>query len=126
MRAGLDAETGKVLTGWDHCVQSIGKCISTRYASRPARRHIGSVVPELQDANAGAVTIFKTFSAIAEAINDPDTGEPGFSLQSIAMTEYGRAGRFAFQLNGIFYPRGHLGDYSISEARSLTVPGSAS
>ncbi len=123
MRTGVDASTGKVLTGWAHCVQSINRCLTTRYGTRVMRRHLGSLVPELQDANADALTIFKVFAAIAEALNDPDGGEPGFSLKTIELVEYGRAGRFAFQMNGDWFPRGHLGDFSTSEPTEyLWVP----
>lgn len=120
MRTGIDAQTGKALTGWAHCVQSIGRCLRARYASRTMRRHLGSLIPELQDANADALTIFKLYQSIAEALNDPDGGEPGFSLRTVEMVDYGRTGRFAFVLIGDYYPRGHLGDYTISEPAQHT------
>lgn len=119
MRTGVNARTGEVLTGWDHCVQSIDRCLRTRFASRVMRRHLGSDVPELQDANADPVTIFSLYRSIADALNDPDGGEPGFSLRTIEMVEFGRAGRFAFLLVGHWFPRGHLGDFSIRETRQL-------
>lgn len=120
MRTGIDASTGAVLTGWDHCAQSIGKCITTRFGSRVFRRHLGSNVPLLQDQNADADTIFQVYRAIAEALNDPDGGEPGFNLKTIELVEKGRAGRFAFLLTGDYFPRGHLGDFSIREDRSVS------
>lgn len=116
MRTGVDARTGKVLTGWGHCVQSIDKCLRTVFGSRVMRRHLGSLVPTLQDENPDPLTLFKVYSAIAEALNDEDGGEPGFSLQTVDMVEYGRSGRFAFRLTGNWFPRGHLGDYSVGEA----------
>lgn len=125
MRVGTDAQTGQLITGWDHCVQSMGKLLSTRFATRPARRHLGNDVPELQDANASTLTIFKAFASVADALGDPDGGEPGFALQSIEMAQYGRDGRFVFILDGIFYPRGHLGDYSVFEPRSFPAGGLA-
>jgi len=121
MRTGIDAETGKLLTGWAHCVQSIGKCLTTRFRTRMLRRHIGSLVPELQDQNSDPATIFRVYMAIAEAMNDPISGEPGFGLQTIEMVEYGRSGRFVFLLDGIFYPRGHLGDWSLQERKSVRL-----
>lgn len=121
MRTGIDARTGQVLTGWDHCVQSIGRCLTTRFGTRVLRRHIGSLVPQLQDQNADARTILEVYRSIAEALNDPDGGEPGFNLQAIEMVEFGRSGRFVFLLSGIFYPFGHLGDFSIREDRSTAM-----
>ncbi|MEI2387478.1 baseplate assembly protein [Breoghania sp. JC706] len=122
MRTGMNAETGEVLTGWDHCVQSLAKILRTRVNTRVMRRHFGSRVPELQDANASPLTLFELYVALAEAIDDPDTGEPGYSLRSIEMAVGGRDGRFVFILEGTFYPRGHLGDFSISEDRRAAIP----
>lgn len=117
-RAGIDASTGAVLTGWDHCAQSIGKCLTTRRASRVIRRHLGCLVPELQDQNADAGTILAAYVAIAEALNDPDGGEPGFNLTGIDLAASGRNGRFMFVLSGEYFPLGHLGDFSVREDRS--------
>ena len=120
MRTGVDARTGKPLTGWEHCAQSIGRCITTRFGTRVMRRHIGSLVPELQDQNADADTIFQVYRSIAEALNDPDGGEPGFNLKTIELVEQGRTGRFVFLLTGDYYPLGHLGDFSIVEDRATS------
>ncbi|KNY35681.1 baseplate assembly protein [Agrobacterium sp. SUL3] len=125
MRAGIDARTGKMLLGWKHCVQSIRKCLTTRLGSRVLRRHIGSVLRELQDGNADATTILAAYRAIADALNDPDGGEPGFSLQKIELLEYKRTGRFIFVLTGVWFPRGHLGDWSVYETVNTSWPEAA-
>ncbi|ADZ72402.1 GPW/gp25 family protein [Polymorphum gilvum] len=117
MRTGISATTGKVLTGWDHCVQSLGKILTTRFNSRVMRRDFGSRIPDLQDANANERTLLELYVAIAEAVEDPVNGEPGFRLRTIDLAAGGRAGRFVFILDGYFYPRGHLGDYALREAR---------
>lgn len=122
MRTGIDAETGKVLTGWPHCVQSIRRCLSSRFGSRVMHRHIGSQVPALQDDNADPGTIMRLYGAIAEALADPDGGEPGFNLTSIDLVRGGRDGRFVFMLEGEYFPRGHLGDFSVREARGAAMP----
>ncbi|MBL6431670.1 MAG: hypothetical protein HPM95_13055 [Alphaproteobacteria bacterium] len=36
------------MTGWDHCVQSIGKVITTRVGTRVMRRDFGSRVPSFR------------------------------------------------------------------------------
>ncbi|WP_273792377.1 baseplate assembly protein [Brucella anthropi] len=121
MRTGIDAQTGKLLTDWPHCVQSIGKCLTTLLGTRMLRRYIGSLVPEMQDQNADPMTIFRVYMAVAEALSDPVSGEPGFGLQTIEMVEYGRSGRFVFILDGVYYPRGHLGDFSLKEHKQLSL-----
>lgn len=123
MRTGICARTGQVLTGWDHCAQLIRLCLVGMYGSEVMRRHIGSDVRKFQDDNADSRTIFRLFVAISEALSDPDGGEPGFRLTSIALVSASRAGRFAFLLTGIYFPRGHLGDFSIREPRDLSWAG---
>ena len=110
------------MTGWDHVVQSLGKLLTTRFNTRTMRRHLGSNVPELQDQNADPLTIFNLYVSIAEAINDPDNGEPGFNLKTIELVEAKRTGRFVFLMEGDYFPRGHLGDFSVFEQRTVNYP----
>lgn len=125
MRTGIDARTGAVLSGWDHCAQAIGFCLTTRFASLVMQRHLASAVKELQDENADPATIFGLYRGIAEALNDEDGGEPGYSLRAIELVEHGRRGRFVFLMSGVYFPRGHLGDYSLREERALRWPEAA-
>ena len=125
MRAGIDETTGQVLTGWPHCEQSIRRCLRTRFRSIDMRYHIGSETFDLQDQNADPGTIFRVFTAVANALADPDGGEPGYRLMEIEVASAGRQGRFLFLLSGFFFPLGHLGDYSIYEDRSTNWPVNA-
>lgn len=122
MRAGFDEVTGRMLVGWPHCQQSIRMCLRKRIRTVEMRYHHGCEVPELQDGNTDADTIFDVFVAIAEALADPDGGEPGFRLQTIGVHVVGRTGRTVFLLSGIFFPRGHLGDFSIYEPQDVYWP----
>lgn len=115
MRHGVDQNTGKWLTGWDHCVSSLAMLFTTRIGTVAWRRLYGSAVKALQDQNAAPQIILDFYYAIAEAV---DKFEPGFRLETIEMVIAGRDGAFTFLLSGQFFPRGHLGDYSIVEDRS--------
>lgn len=122
MRTGVDERTGRELTGWAHCVQSIGVILRTRIASTPWLRDFGAAAKDLQDQNATDRTLLAFARDVAVALL---TFEPGFRLTAFNLVEAGRDGRFAFELIGDFYPRGHVGDYSRKENRSLVLDGSA-
>ncbi|HOV03864.1 MAG TPA: baseplate assembly protein [Kaistiaceae bacterium] len=125
MRTGVDATTGQLLEGWSHVVQSLGKIVRTRVNTRTFYRHLGSNVPDLQDANANPRTLFELYVALAEAIEDETDGEPGFRLDTIEMVLGGRDGRFAFELAGDYFPRGHLGDFTLAENKHAIIPMSS-
>ena len=118
MRTGLDDRTGQMLTGWDHCVQSIGIILTTRIGTRVMQRDFGSVLKELQDANPDPRTMMLIFVGVAEALRRWD---PGFRLHRIALTRAGADGIYQFELVGTFYPLGHRGDYSLAEERSAAI-----
>jgi uncharacterized protein len=115
MRTGIDRVTGQVLTGWAHCVQSIAVILTTRIGTRVMRRAFGSELKALQDRNATAANIAKVYVAIADALR---RWEPGFRLRTMRLVRGGPDGVFAFVLQGEFFPRGHLGDYTTREERS--------
>ncbi|MGO4735981.1 baseplate assembly protein [Bosea sp. 2KB_26] len=118
MRVGLNRRTGEVLMGWDHCVQSMAFIIRTRLASLIMLREFGSLVPELQDRNATPRRIMQVYAAIAAALK---AWEPGFRLRQIRLTRFGPDGAFGFLIEGIFYPNGHVGDYSVSETKEAML-----
>ena len=119
-RFGISKDTGLPLEGWDHCVQSIGVILTTRVGSRVMRRTFGAGVKQLQDANASRRTVLEVYVAIAEALAKY---EPGFRLLSIDVdTSEGVSGTFKIVLEGVFYPRGHLGDYSLADTTRAVLP----
>lgn len=113
-RAGMDRHTGRLIEGWDHCVQSIAVILTTHVGSRVMRRAFGADVGELQDRNADPVTVMTLYAAIAEALRH---WEPGFRLTRIGLDRMGTDGVAVFTLSGTYYPYGHRGDYSVAEAR---------
>ncbi|HUN10665.1 MAG TPA: baseplate assembly protein [Rhabdaerophilum sp.] len=124
MRAGMDEATGKIVTGWDHCQMVIRRALTTRPGALVLRRRIGSRVPLLQDENMTAEAVIRLYVAIAEALapSNPNWGEPGFRLRSIRLVGLNSAGQIGLVLTGDYYPNGHLGDYSVKETGSTTLP----
>ncbi|UNE53509.1 GPW/gp25 family protein [Bartonella machadoae] len=121
MRCGVNEKDGSLLYGWAHCCQSLRKCLTTKIGTRVLRRHYGCDVGAFQDANADPATILQLYQAIVQALNDPECGEPGFSLQKIDLIKATREGTFHFVLTGVFYPDGHLGDWSHKEPISFDL-----
>lgn len=121
VRVGIDMDTGRRLEGWDHVVQTIGVILRTRIGSRVMRRAFGSRVPDFQDASASRKTLLQLYVAVADALR---RWEPGYRLAGVRLLGDGddwRSGRFRFVLDGTYYPRGHLGDFSDGEARQAEV-----
>ncbi len=114
-RIGVDAATGKTLTGWRHCEQSITKILTTHLLTRVMRLDFGSNVPNLIDRPGNAAVIAGFYTAVYSALNK---WEPGFRLRLIQLSSAGADGKYTFDYAGAFYPRGHLGDYSVTESRT--------
>lgn len=77
---GLNATTGKELTGLDHLQQSIRDILTTPIGSRVMRRDYGSRLFELQDSPLNRTTIIEYYAATAEAL---DKWEPRLTLTSV-------------------------------------------
>lgn len=120
MRTGVDRNTGKVLTGWDHCAQSILDIVSTAIGSRTLARPYGSNDPNLVDRPQNPQSIAAHWSAIAEALR---LWEPGFRLKQLSATRLGPDGVAGLALTGDYYPNGHLGDWSlVVPMQTVAVP----
>jgi len=108
MRAGIDRRTGKVLTSWAHCAQSISTILTTVIGSRVMRRTFGSDVPALIDRPGNNSTFVLFVGRTAAALKK---WEPGFRLTKVNVLQMSGDGRSAFELVGDFYEDGHLGIY---------------
>ena len=106
----LDHLTGEAIGGWQHVVQSIETLLSTRIDTRVFRREFGSRVPEHIDAPMNDQTVLSLYVAAAEAI---EIWEPRFEPRSVVL-EAGPDGHAQLRLDGVYLPRGHLGDTSVA------------
>lgn len=116
---GMDRETGRRLAGWDHVVQSIQVLLTTPKLSRIMRRAVGSGLPRLVDAPVSPVTLIDFYQATALAIG---AYEPRFKVVRVQLDAAAPAGTLSIAIEGIFYPRGHLGDFSVSVPKSASLP----
>ncbi|MEE7478422.1 GPW/gp25 family protein [Methylobacterium hispanicum] len=121
----IDRRTGRVITGWPEVEQSLQVILTTEVGERVMRRSFGSRSGTLLDRPGNAVTILDHYVAIAEAIephvvNGRQYGEPRFDLARV-IPSGDESGQFTFELVGLYYPRGHLGDFSTFEAARAVV-----
>jgi phage baseplate assembly protein W len=127
VRIGVDRHTGKMITGWDHVVQSMLLIFSTRYHERVLRRWCGSFVPHMIGNNATETTIVRFYWSIANGL---DLWEPNYRMQrvrvgnradgtSLTSAEELRTGHLTTATEGVYRPRAHLGDDSPEERRSV-------
>lgn len=95
---GMDASTGKPLSGEAHLRQSIANILATPIGSRVARRDYGSLLPELIDQPANPANRMRLFAATALAIL---RWEPRLKLTGVALEPAAAAGSFRLILDGV-------------------------
>ena len=116
--AGLTRSDGAPLTDWDHVAQSIAVILTTPIGSRVMRRDFGSELFDLVDAKMTQRTILAIYGAAATAIA---RWEPRFRLRRAAIVKAGADGRIELALTGTYFPRGHLGDFTIIEDKTARI-----
>ena len=119
---GVSAVTGRVLTDWQHVEQSIRKILTTPIGSRVMRRDFGSRIFDFIDAKMTAANILGIYAAAAEAI---EAWEPRFRAYRAAVSSASADGAIELTLFGFYFPRGHLGDYSMIEDANFRLTLSA-
>lgn len=112
---GVNREAGSVLSGFEHVEQSIGVILTTPIGSRVMRREFGSELFDLIDRPMTDQVILAVYAAAVMAIA---RWEPRYSLTNCHLVTASERGEIEFQFIGIYYPRGHLGDFSVGEERS--------
>jgi uncharacterized protein len=125
IRTGVCRYTLRILQGWDHVRQSLGVLVSTAIGERVQRRDFGLNIEDMLDKPQNDLHLIKVYSEIANAItprtvNGLQYGEPGYRLNLLEVTP-SVSGKVTIQCSGEFFPFGHLGDFTQSEAKTFTV-----
>jgi phage baseplate assembly protein W len=111
---GLDINTGRAVNGDAYLAQLIGKAFSTPVGSRPFRRGLGSILPELIDQPYNPALRQRLFAAAAAAIRD---WLPFLALRSMTLERDAASGAFSLTAT-VIRPTGA----GTSRYASLTVP----
>ena len=132
---GVNRFTGRMLTGFRHVEQSLSVIFATPYHERVLRRWVGSFVPMLLGETYVARVVTRFYWAIATSI---DLFEPRYRIKTVyymgsALSEWSpkglnsvsliREGEAIFRNEGVYYPRGHLGDFTPYERRYFGLAG---
>jgi len=114
----MGAEKIGTLSDWDHVAQSLTIILTTRKGTRVMRRDFGSDIPNIVDRKMTPRNVLLIYVAAAEAIH---RWEPRFRMARGSVTKLEPTGVTAIEIFGLYFPRGHLGDYSVAEDASLRV-----
>lgn len=112
---GINRDAGTILPGFEHVEQSIGVILTTPIGSRVMRREFGSELFDLIDRPLTDQVILAIYAAAVMAIA---RWEPRYVLTNCKLAAVDEAGTVSLEFSGVYYPRGHLGDYSVSQERS--------
>jgi len=94
---GINASTGKALSGADHIKQSVRDILTTRIGTRVMRRDYGSRLPELVDNPMSEALKADLFAESAEALA---RWEPRFRLDRVYLESASAEGRIIIGIEG--------------------------
>lgn len=94
---GINASTGRSISGADHLKQSIRDILTTRIGTRVMRRDYGSRLPDLVDNPTSQLLKLDLFAATAEALAK---WEPRFRLDRVYITSATAEGQIILALEG--------------------------
>ena len=109
-RTGIDERTGRILTGWDHVVQSLATIWTTRLKERVMRHDFGS---NLRAWLAEDLTPATALGIYADLIVATHRHEPEYRVRTMQFVLASREGGLGIRHAGIYYPEGRLGNYGI-------------
>lgn len=110
---GIDANTGKSLSGLEHLRQSIRDILTTPIGSRVLRRQYGSQLFQLIDAPLNRSTVMDLYAATADALT---RWEPRFRLTKVTAS-MPTVGVVVLDLVGVYLPDGQVITLSGIEVR---------
>ena len=123
--AGMDGETGRLVTGWDRTRSSIVGILSTPIGERVQRRDFGAEVDGFLDKPQNEEVVVDFIMVVAEALEPRlvegfQYGEPCFRLLQCGL-DMSIPGDVEVVLSGLHMPNGHLGDFTVEGLRKFSI-----
>lgn len=118
-RHGIDARTGRPLSGRAHLAQSIAKIVSTIPTERVMRLDFGMNPTRHIGRNISAALAAEFYRDAIVAIH---RYEPEYRVRRLQLVSLDRIGGLSVLFEGSYYPEGRLGNYDIVEAVDLDIP----
>ena len=105
MMVGVNADTGKHLSGIEHLKQSITDILRTPIGTRVMRRQYGSKIPDLIDAPITDETIIDIYAEVGKALAK---WEPRFRLANVRLVKTDDSGHLELELTGHYVINGKI------------------
>ena len=118
-RTGFDRQTGALLRGRPHLVQSLQHIWLTRLESVVMLLSYGSGLRSFlaQDITPGLVLDF-----YHEVVTTAHRWEPEARINQLQLVYLTSRGQLGLEYAGIYYPEGRFGNYTIDEPLNATYP----
>jgi phage baseplate assembly protein W len=111
-RAGINAQTGKVLVGQAHLRQSLSIIWTTRFDTVLMDLDLGNNV---RDRLGEDITPALALDIYDDLITAAHAQEPEFRVMTIRFVRFTATGILGLAYGGVYFPEGRFGNYDIAE-----------
>lgn len=115
---GLNRETGRILSGWPHVVQTLGVIWTTRLNEREMRPWFGAELAEELGKTLNPATGLRVLQKITVAA---ELWEPRFAIRRCGFARIERTGKTVVRIDGEYRPRALQGDLTPEGLRTITL-----
>lgn len=115
-RTGINARTGKILTGPAHLAQSLGKIWQTRLDTRVMRLSFGA---DHRSALSEDLTPSIALLIYNDMVASAARWEPEYLIAQLQLVTLQESGKLGIRHGGIYYPEGRFGNYDLAVDLSL-------
>ncbi len=110
-RTGINARTGKILTGPAHLAQSLSKIWQTRLDTRVMRLSFGADLRSLLSEDLTPAIAMLIYN---EMVASAARWEPEYLITQLQLVTLQESGKLGIRHGGIYYPEGRLGNYDLA------------